>query len=114
MTPSVKAVSSSEENFKHGKIVAPFREGLTTMINVLMAALLITLIISLLNGSIRGLVANSLFYKIVIVVVITGGMSFGYSYLGAKIGHAKAGSVFILIGLAILTGGIYWMTHAFE
>jgi hypothetical protein len=108
-------MSGSEENFKRGKIVAPFKEGVTVMINVLMVALLITLIKSLLNGSIKAFVVNSLFYKILIgVVAITAGMSFGYSYLGAKIGRAKAGSVFTLIGLAVLIVGIYWMTHAFE
>ena len=108
-------MSGSEENFKHGKIVAPFREGLMRMINVLMVALIITLIASLLNGSIKALVANSFFYKILIgVVAITAGMSFGYSYLGAKIGRARAGNIFTVIGLAVLIGGIYWMTHAFE
>ena len=114
-TPQDEALGGSEENFKRGKIVAPFREGFRMMINVLMIALLVILIASLLNGSIKTFVANSLFYKILIgVVAITAGMSFGYSYLGSKIGRAKAGSIFILICLAVLTGGIYWMTHAIE
>ncbi len=80
-----------------------------------MVPLLIILVVYLFNGSIKGLVVNTLFYRILIGVFATiAGMSFGYSYLGSKIGRAKAGSIFILIGLGALTGGIYWMTHAFE
>ena len=85
------------------------------MMVVLAIALPIALAFSLRHEPISAWVADSLFYKILIgTVAITAGMSFGYSYLGAKIGRAKAGNIFTVIGLAVLIGGIYWMTHAFE
>src|SRR6266481_2595216 len=109
------AMSANDQDRNRGIIVAPFREGLKKMIVALAIALPIALFLSLRHEPISAWVVNSLFYKILIgVVAITAGMSFGYSYLGSKIGRAKAGNIFTVIGLAVLIGGVYWMTHAFE
>ena len=99
-------------------ISAPFREGLAPMLVVLLVAVPSAVVRSFRHKSIESihaLVRDSLFQKMVLVTVaVVGSGSFGYAYLGSRIGRRKPANIFGVILLLLLVAGVYWMTHAFD